>query len=127
MRQIDKAKNQKSGRIGNSVHKQGGRKRTRWAVKNYVKHATLRRVVEDALRLLRSTSPAPARLGLHVFEVDLPPGSTWDGDPGAIYFSAENLEARCGLDTDLWAEEVTSALGRWLDTLGGNHGPDGSA
>jgi hypothetical protein len=79
----------------------------------------------DALQQLRSSYAATARLRLHIFEVDLPPGSTWDGDPGAIYFSAVNLEARCGLNLELWGEEVRSALGRWLDEHRGNHGPRG--
>ena len=127
MKQIGKARTQEAGRTRTTVHEQGGRKRTRLAVKNRVKHATLRRVVEDALQQFRSTWAAPARLRLYIFDVDLPPGSVWDGDPGAIYFSAENLEARCGLDSDLWAEEVTSALGRWLDAFGGNHGSRGMA
>jgi hypothetical protein len=55
---------------------------------------------------------------MYIFDVDLPPGSVWDGDPGAIYFSAENLEAKCGFHSDLWVEEVIGALGRWLDAFG---------
>ena len=118
MKQIGKARTQEAGRTRTTVHEQGGRKRTRLAVKNRVKHATLRRVVEDALQQFRSTWAAPARLRLYIFDVDLPPGSVWDGDPGAIYFSAENLEAKYGFHSDLWVEEVIGALGRWLDAFG---------
>lgn len=115
MKQIDKARTQEGRRRRTTFHESIGRRRFRWVVKNRVEHAILRYAVVDALQQLRSSCAAPARLRLDIFEVDLPPGSTWDGDPGAIYFSAANMEAGCGLNLKLWVEEVTSALGRWLD------------
>lgn len=123
MKRINKAETQGGWETGTSARNQGSCRRHRWAVKSRVKHATLRWAVAEALQRLRSSCAAPVRLRLHIFEVGLPPGSTWDGDRGVVYLSAENLEARCGLHLGLWAEEVTSALGRWLDAFGGNHGP----
>ena len=96
-----------------------------WAATKRVKCPHLRLAIQAALNRLPLDHQTPIHLP-DIFEVDLPPGSAWDGDSGAIYFSAENLETLCGFNSDLWAEEVTGAICCWLQTFGEVSAPSDS-